>query len=328
MKKSVLSLVLVSIFILSAGMFAIQAEAAEHQLRFGMAVGQNDPMYKGAERFAENVEERTNGDVVVEIYPDGMLGSTSDMQEQAKMGANVSSLTDPGRLSDIVKDVGILNMAYIAKNYEEARKLVLSDWFKSMQDQLQEKGYVVLSMNWYQGARHFILNEKVEKPEDLNGLRIRTPGAAPWSKSIAALGADPTALDWSEVYTGLQQGVIDGAEAQHPATYGSSLYEVADYIIKTGHFQLMTGPVVGAKWFNSLPEEYQKIVKEEAVKAGDYASEIVLDKVESLEKDMEEEGMEIVEVDKTPFQEASEEAYKELDYNELRKKLHSEVLNR
>lgn len=327
LKKSYLSLLLA--LILVVGMMTFlgvgNVQAQEYTLRIGMAVGESNPMYKGAVRLKENVEERTNGKLTVKIYPNSQLGSTDDMQEQAKMGANVGVITDAGRLSDVVKDIGILNTPFIAKSYEEARKIVLSDLFRNLSAQLEDHNYKVLSFNWYQGARHFLTNKPVKKPADLKGLKIRTPGSAVWRKSIAAMKATPTPLSWSEVYPGIQQGVIDGAEAQHTATYGSSLYEVVDYINKTGHFQLMTGLVIGTRWFNSLPDDYQEILVEESVEAGDYASELTIELGKKYEKDMEEKGVEIIKVDKEAFVEAVESVYKELGYEDLRSKIRNEV---
>lgn len=319
-------LVLVSILALSL-IFSPVLLAQEYTLNIGMAVGETNPMYKGAMRLKENVEKRTDGNLEIRVFPNSQLGSTDDLQEQAKMGANVAVITDAGRLADVLPEIGILNAPYIATNYEDVRKIVLSDMFKDLSDQLTEYDYKVLSFNWYQGARHFLTNKPIENPEDLNGLKIRTPGSPVWRKSIAAMGATPTPLDWSEVYPGIQQGVIDGAEAQHTATYGSSLYEVIDYINKTGHFQLMTGLVVGTRWFNSLPEDYQNIVMEESINAGDYASELTIELGEQYEAEMEEMGVTIVEPNIEAFVESVKGVYEELGYNELKEQIQNEVLN-
>jgi tripartite ATP-independent transporter DctP family solute receptor len=301
--------------------------AQEYTLNIGMAVGETNPMYKGAVQLKESVEARTDGDLEIRVFPNSQLGSTDDLQEQAKMGANVAVITDAGRLADVLPEIGILNAPYIATNYEDVRKIVLSDMFRDLSNKLTEDNYKVLSFNWYQGARHFLTNKKVEVPSDLNSQKIRTPGSPVWRKSVAAMGATPTPLDWSEVYPGIQQGVIDGAEAQHTATYGSSLYEVIDYINKTGHFQLMTGLVVGTRWFDSLPEDYQEIVIEESINAGDYASELTIELGEEYEAEMKEMGVTIVEPNVEAFVESVEGVYEELGYNELKEEIQNKVLN-
>ena len=326
-KKSIFKslIIFVGVLVLSI-ILSNSIMAQEYTLNVGMAVGETDPMYKGAVQLKENVEERTDGNLEIRVFPNSQLGSTDDLQEQARMGANVAVITDAGRLADVLPEIGILGAPYVATNYEDVRKIVLSDMFKELSDQLTEFDYKVLSFNWYQGARHFLTNKPIENPEDLNGLKIRTPGSPVWRKSIAAMGATPTPLDWSEVYPGIQQGVIDGAEAQHTATYGSSLYEVIDYINKTGHFQLMTGLVVGTRWFNSLPEDYQNIVMEESINAGDYASQLTIELGEKFEQEMVEKGVTIVEPNVDAFVESVQGVYEELGYNDLREQIQTEVL--
>ncbi len=323
LSKKMMSIVMVLGFVL---VFSFTSLAA-HTLNIGMVVSESDPMFKGSMLLKERVEERTNGELIIKVFPNSQLGNTDDLQEQARMGANVAVITDAGRLADFVPEIGILGAPYIATNYEDARKIVLSDVFKDIAVDLEVFDYKVLSFNWYQGARHFLTNKPVNKPADLKGLKIRTPGSAVWSDSVAAMGATPTPLSWSEVYPGIQQGVIDGAEAQNTATYGATLYEVVDYINKTGHFQLMTGLVVGNHWFSNLPEEYQEILMEEAVNAGDYASELTNELSVQYEKEMEENGVTINEVDQAPFVEAVQKVYPSLGYEELRETIYQEVLN-
>lgn len=330
LSKKLLFISLVFVFVVGLMSFfrVNNVQAAKYTLNVGMVVSESDPMYKGSLEFKKRVEERTNGNVVIKIFPNSQLGGTDDLQEQARMGANVGVITDTGRLADVVPEIGILNAPFIATSYEDARKIVLSDVFKNIASKLEDHNYKVLSFNWYQGARHFLTNKPIHKPADLKGLKIRTPGSAVWRKSVGAMRATPTPLSWSEVYPGIQQGVIDGAEAQNTATYGAALYEVIKYINKTGHFQLMTGLVVGTQWFNSLPDEYQKILTEEAVKAGDYASDLTNKLSVEYEKEMQDKGVTIVEVDKTPFINAIQKVYKELGYEKLRDQINNEVLNK
>src|SRR5690606_30491382 len=135
------------------------------------------------------------------------------------------------------------------------------------------------------------------------------------------MGATPTPLAWAEVYSALQQKVIDGAEAQHPGTYNSRFYEVTSHITKTGHINLITGLVVSAKWFDSLPPEYQTIVREEALIAGDLASRLTEESLQMYEDKMRAQGVTITEIDKTPFIEATLKTYDILGYTELRKQV-------
>ncbi len=150
---------------------------------------------------------------------------------------------------------------------------------------------------------------------------MRTPGAPVWMETIRAMGATPTPMGWTEVYSALQQHVIDGAEAQDPATYGARLYEVIDHITKTGHINLITGIVTSAAWFNGLPEEYQKVLREESLAGGDVASHGTQASLDNYEKMMADKGVTIDEIDVTPFVEATAGVYDKLGYTELREQL-------
>ncbi|AKL94630.1 TRAP-type C4-dicarboxylate transport system, periplasmic component [Clostridium aceticum] len=289
-----------------------------YTLKIGMVVTEQDPMYLGAMELKRNVEERTEGRLKVEVYPSSQLGDTKDIMEQAKVGANVAAISDAALMSEIVPEIGVLAAPYVVDNYEEAEILVTSDLFKGWYENVADSGYRVLSFNWYQGDRHFMTNKLVETPEDLRGLRIRTPGSPIFIDSINAMGANATALAWGEVYPGLQQRVIDGFEAQYPAIVGARLYETSKYIAKTGHFQLMSPLVVGNGFFESLPADIQEILLEEAEKAGKYASEQTLNGLVQNEEDMKAQGVTITEVDITAFKEASESVYQKNNLQEAK----------
>ncbi|WP_019155353.1 C4-dicarboxylate TRAP transporter substrate-binding protein [Robertmurraya massiliosenegalensis] len=294
-----------------------------YTLKLGTALTPTDPIYQGLEAFKAAVEEKTEGKVVIEIYGSGALGEDKDIVEQAIMGANVGVIVDTGRLAEMVPEIGILSAPYIVDSYEEAREVVMSDLFKGWEEKLVNDFDVeILSFNWYQGDRHLLTNKAINKPEDLQGLKLRTPGAAIWTETITAMGASPAGMPWSEVYPGVQQGVIDGAEAQHPATYGAKLQEVISNISKTSHFQLLTGLVVGSQWMETLPAEYQEILKEEAFIAGDEASTNTVNMLDEFEQKMIDEGVEVIEVDKALFKEKTDAVYDKFEgYQELRQQI-------
>ena len=318
----------VVLLVAGAFLFNTAYAAKPYTLKLGFVVTDKDPMYVGAEALKKAVEERTNGELLVEIYPSSQLGDTKDIQEQAKMGANVGVLTDPGRLAEMVPELGIMLTPYVADNYDELRKLSLSEPWKAWEEKLaQQHGLRILSFNWYQGARHLLTNKPITKPEDLKGIRMRTPGSPVWQETVRAIGATPVAMAWAEVYPALQQKVIDGAEAQYPALYGASLFEVVKYITKTSHFLLNTCIVVSEDWFQRLPEDYRQILVEEAVKAGDVASQLTLKKESEYEEKIKAAGVTVNEIDTTPFKEASEVVYTKLGYEEA-KKMINEVLGK
>lgn len=295
----------------------------QYTLKVGSALAEDDPIYKGLVNFSESVNEKTDGNVNVEIFGNGSLGNDNDLLEQAKTGTNVAVLVDSGRLADMVAEIGVLSAPYIVDNFDEANKVVQSELFEGWSDQLAaEQNLQILSFNWYQGERHLLTNKEITKPEDLKGLKIRTIDAPVALSTMESLGMSPSGMAWTEVYPGLQQGVIDAADAQHPATYGANLHEVVDYITKTRHFQLITGIVAGADWMENIPEEYQDIIYEEARKFGEEASKETETALEEYEQMMIDEGVTVNEVDVESFKEVTDSVYSEFEgYEDLRKEI-------
>src|SRR5690606_11374243 len=146
---------------------------------------------------------------------------------------------------------------------------MVQDWIDTL---AQQYGLRVLSFYWVQGFRHFMTNKPISNPQDLAGLKIRTPPAPIWQESVRALGAVPTAMNFGEMYTGIQQGVVDGAELVYDNIEDGALYEVLDYVSETKHFLLINFEVISERWFQSLPKEYQQILVEECNNAGILAS--------------------------------------------------------
>ena len=293
--------------------------AAAAQLNINTALQQSDPIYIGLERMRDRVAERSKGELTIRIFPGSQLGKDEDVLEQARAGANVAVVVDGGRLAVFVKEFGILGAPYLADGFKGVRKVVTSPLFETWVAKLRTtSGHQVLSFNWWQGDRHLITNKPVTKPADLSGIRMRTPGAPVWMETIRAMGATPTPMAWGEVYPAMQQKVIDAVEAQDPAAVGSKLYEVAKYVTKTGHINLITGIVTSAAWFDGLSPELQKILREESLAAGDYASQLTEASLVDYEATMTKNGMTVSEVDRTPFIEATKGVYDKLGYGELR----------
>ena len=295
------------------------AAQAQQQLNINTALATSDPIYKGLERLRDKVAERSKGQLTIRLFPGSQLGKDEDVLEQARAGANVAVVVDGGRLAVFVKEFGVLSAPYLADGFDGVRKVVTSPLFAGWEKKLRAaSNHQVLSFNWWQGDRHLLTNKPVKVPADLAGVRMRTPGAPVWMETIRAMGATPTPMGWSEVYPALQQKVIDAAEAQHPATFGSRLYEVTKHLTKTSHFNLITGLICGAPWFDKLNPELQTILREESLAAGDWASKATQESLAGFEAQMKEKGMVIAEVDKTPFVEATKVVYEKLGYKELR----------
>ncbi|MDR1955933.1 MAG: C4-dicarboxylate TRAP transporter substrate-binding protein [Treponema sp.] len=295
-------------------------------LKMSTQLNETSPIVQGFKEWAKNVEAKTNGGITIEVYPSAQLGSDEDVIEQAIQGVNVAVLTDGGRMGNYVKEIGIIGMPYIADNYDELVQITQTAIFKEWETKLAaENGIRVLAFNWYDGPRHFLTNTPVTTPADLKGLRIRTPGAPVWAKSVEAMGATPIAMGWNDSYNAIQSKSIDGAEAQHTATFGARLYEVVKYIDKTSHFQLANGIIVGEKWFSKLPAEYQSILVDTCQAAASENARLVEQVADDYENQMVEKGMVVIAADREAFKAAAEAAYTALGFSSLRDQLYAEL---
>ncbi len=292
---------------------------ADYTLSVNTALATSDPLYKGLESFRDNVATASNGAIEVKLFPNSQLGSDEDVLEQARAGAPVAVVVDGGRLAAFVNEFGVLGAPYLASGYDGIRKVVVSDQFEEWIQKLHDtSGHQVLSFNWWQGERHLWTKNEVNTPADLNGNRMRTPGAPVWVETVTAMGAVPTPMPFAEVYAALEQSVIDSVEAQLPAGEGAKLYEVTSVLTKTGHINLITGLVTSGPWFDSLPADLQQVLRDEALKAGDVASYGTQDALAAIEAKLVEAGMTVNDIDVTPFRDATSGVYEKLGYGELR----------
>ncbi|TVM34520.1 C4-dicarboxylate TRAP transporter substrate-binding protein [Oceanidesulfovibrio marinus] len=273
-----------------------------------------EPFDVVAHKWADLVKERSNGEVELELYPSSQLGSKKDVLEMAMMGVNVITITDAGFLADYVPDFGILVGPYLAKDAKDIFKLFKTDWFKGLDEQLQQKGLHIVTPNWMFGVRHLLTTKPVEKPEDLHGMKIRVPNNRMQIATLKAMGATPTPMPLSEVYPGLTQGVIDGAENTLPVIYGQKFFEPARYLDLVGYMTMTAQWVGGQAFFDTLPPETVQLLHETGDEAGDISKQLLAadgkEDMAIIEK-MKNEGVTVVEVDTTPFREATKSVYDE-----------------
>ena len=296
-------------------------------LKFNHVLGPKEPYHAGFQAWAKRVDERTRGGLKIEVFHSAQLGVEEDIIEQIRQGANIGQNTDSARLGDYVPGIAVMNGPYFAETLEEVAKLRASPTVKRWLDELADRhGLKVLSFNWVQGYRHFFTNKPIKTPDDLKGLRIRTPPAPIWQESIRALGASPVALPFGEMYPALQQRAIDGVELVYNNIPAGRFYEVLKYASETRHILLINFEVVSAKFFNALPAEYQRILVEEADRAGEETSQQILKSEAEVKRQLKSRGMTIVEgIDLAAFRKAGEKAFEALKITEARNAIYSEI---
>jgi len=300
----------------------------KYVLKFNHVLGPKEPYHLGFQKWAKNVNEKTKGGLKIEVFHSAQLGVEEDILEQIRAGANVGQNTDSARMGNYVPGIAVMNGPYFAETLAEVEKLKKMPTVKVWLDELANKyGFQVLSFSWVQGYRHFFTNKPVRKPEDLKGLRIRTPPAPIWQESVRALGATPVALAFGEMYPALQQKVVDGVELVYNNIPAGRFYEVLKYVSETRHIMLINFEVISAKWFNSLPADYQKILVEECDKAGMETSKLIMEKLEKeVKEDLIKKGMVVVDnVDLPAFKKAGEKAYEVLKIADVKAKVFKEM---
>lgn len=327
MKKiNVVLLIVMALLLLCSSLVSAQAK---YVLKFNHVLSPNEPYHQGFLNWAERVKERTNGEVEIQVFHSAQLGVEEDIIEQIRQGVNVGQNTDSARLGNYIPDIAVMNGPYFVNSIEEVKKLNEIPTIKKWNEELAtEYGLKVLSFYWVQGFRHFMTNKPIKSPEDLKGLRVRTPPAPIWSETVRALGAVPTAINFGEIYTAVQQKAADGAELVYANIFGANLFEVLKYVSETKHFLLINFEVISAKWFNSLPEEYQKILVEECDKAGLETSYSMEEEIPDYRRRAEEKGMTIIpteEINIEAFKEAGKAAYEVLGIADVREQILKEL---
>lgn len=298
-------------FLLTGLLISTYAHAADFEIRLGHVTSDKEPIQEAIEKFAANVEERSEGRVEITIFPNGQLGTNPEVYEQLRAGAPIMTVSDPGYLSDFVPDFGVLGGPYLMDDPLQFAKLDGTELYNGMKTRLREEsGIELLAMNWLFGSRHLIADKPVSTPDDIVGMTVRTPPNSMWVKTFEAMGARPTQLPWAEVYSGLSAGVVDAAEAPLPSLYGAKLAEVKKVISLTGHFKGFTGLIIGTDYYANLPEDIQQILSEEALAAGEFMTKIMLESDEEWISKLEELGVTFNrDVDTAAFKEKTTSVY-------------------
>lgn len=327
MLTAIRAILLFTAMVLTLAVVCAPAQAGTYVLKFNHVLGPKEPYHQGFTNWAKAVEEKTKGGLKIEVFHSAQLGVEEDIIEQIRQGANVGQNTDSARLGNYIPGIAVMNGPYFAETLEEVAKLRSAPTVKAWTDELASKyGLKVVSFNWVQGYRHFFTNKPIRTPEELKGMRIRTPPAPIWQESIRALGAAPVALPFGEMYPALQQKAIDGVELVYNNIPAGRFYEVLKYVNETRHIMLINFEVISAKFFNSLPADYQKILVEECDKAGEETSKQIFKLEGEVKQQLKGRGMIVVEdVNLPAFRKAGEKAYEVLKITDAKNAVHKEI---
>lgn len=166
----------------------------------------DEPLSKACEKWKELLEEKSNGEFQVDLYPSSQLGTKNDIINQAIAGDSVITLANGAFYSDLgVKDFGVVFAPYLFRSWDDIEKLAQSDWWEKQEQNVKNQtGLTIVGKNWHYGVRNTLTRKKVESPSDLKGKKIRVPSNLLQVDSINALGAAATPMSLGDVYTSLQ----------------------------------------------------------------------------------------------------------------------------
>ena len=254
------------------------------------------------QKFAELVNKNSAGRYEVEIYPSAQLGESKASVELAQSGVLQFGHINSAALEGFDNIYSILNLPYVFKDYEHYKRVMDSPEVRDIFEASSNQGFVTL-IYLEGGARSFYTKSKAIKiPTDLAGMKIRVQDSPTHIKMIQRLGGTPVILNFSEVYTSLQQGVIDGAENNAPSLVQTGHGEVAKYFSLNEHLRLSDFLVVGAKFWSNLSEEDRAMFRKSANETIEYFGEVwAASEIDSFTQAKEKYNIAITEVDITPF---------------------------
>ena len=290
---------------------ALTGTAAQAQtvLKFGH-VGDPGSLYEAtAANFAECVASKAGGSLEVEVYGSSQLGNDEEMLQKLKLGQIAFSLPS-SIMSSVSPTFGVFEMPYLIKDRDHMRK-VRDEMGGVFVDAAAEKGYRLVGF-WENGFRHVTNNVRpVNVPADLEGIKLRTPKGEWRVKMFKLYGANPTPMAFSEVFTALKTGVIDGQENPLAQITSAKFQEVQKYLSLTGHVYSPAYIATSQKQWESWPGEAQTTLADCALEASNFAYDRSAEMDQSLLDVVKEAGVEVNDADKQAFIDASRPIYEE-----------------
>lgn len=292
------------------GISVVEAKAIT--MKFGHYAAPGHPGDRAANMFAENVQKRTNGEIVIAVYPNNQLGDPPQLLEQNIAGVIEMSLPTQGALDKYSKKFAVVMLPFVYRDYDHAHKVLdgpFKDWTSG---ELEKQGLIFLS-NWEWGFRNLTNNVRpINSPDDVKGLKIRTPPEIQLQAAMEALGAVVTKISFAELYMALKQGVVDGQENPIAVIHANKIYEVQKYLALTRHCYNSMVHVMSKKAWDKLTPEQQKIIAEESKKAGEYMRQTLVSEEAGLIEKLKGLGMVVTTPDLAPFKAKMGPAYERI----------------
>lgn len=318
LKRKAFSLIMLFVLgLMAAGAMLPEAAMAKKEdvivLKLGHVTVPDNPYALGAARMAELVKERTDGKVIIKLFPSAQLGQQQKLIEGLALGTIDFAMTTTAVLGQFEPKLLVFGFPYMMRDRAHAYK-ALDTIGMELGSNLEPKGIKVLGF-YENGVRHMV-NDKhpIRTPEDMEGLKMRVMGTPVYIELMKSLGADPTPMAFGEVYTGCQQGTIDGLECPAVHIYQKKFYEVNKYVSKTSHTYESEVLTMSMKTWKKLPADIQEILVQANAEALEYARTMAVEEEAGFFQKISDSGVcEVIEVDTEPFKEKTKVVWTKLE---------------
>ncbi|WP_282139547.1 TRAP transporter substrate-binding protein [Cytobacillus oceanisediminis] len=289
-------------------------EKEEYVIKFAHVVSASTAKGKAAERFKELLEERTDGQIKVEVFPDSQLGADREITEQMQSGTIQMNAPFTGVLPAFVKQFEVFDLPYLFKDRDHVKSAVNGKVGEIFNQHLEKQGLRALGY-WDGGFKHLTNSKQtIQKPEDLDGLKMRVSQSPLLISQFQAMGAGGVSIDFAELYTALQTKTVDGQENPLSNIVSKKFYEVQDYLTLSSHGYMAYPLLISEQFYQNLPADLQKAVDEVSAEVTDWQWEQSAADEEAYMKTLKESGIEITELtetEKEAFIEATSEVYED-----------------
>ena len=290
---------------LSIAMFSGSALAQQVKLSLGHGAAPGNPRHEASVKFAEVLKQKSGGRIEVTVSPSAQLGDDAAMVTALRTGALDISANSQGAVSGVVPEYSAFGMPFLFGSLGQAWKLLDGPLGQELAQKTLDKGMVVLGY-WDNGIRHMSNSKKpILKPEDLKGMKMRTPPDPVTVDIMQSLGAEAQQIKFAELYVALQQGVVDGQENPLMNIHASKLYEVQKFISLTGHKYEMTPFLMSKRSWDRLSEADRKLVREAAAEATALQRKLSQESDDKLIAELKKLGVRVDVADKAAFEKAT-----------------------
>jgi len=283
---------------------------AQVELKLGH-VGEPGSLFQAsADEYAKRVNAKLAGKAKVVVYGSSQLGGDKELIQKLKLGTVDMALPSTVMTSE-VDLFGLFELPYMVKDRSHMAKIEKEVFWPSLAPAAEKKGLKVLAV-WENGYRHITNNKHpIKVPDDLKGIKLRVPEGKWRVKMFQAYGANPSPMKFSELFTALQTGVMDGQENPFTQIYSAKLQEVQKYLSLSGHVYTPAYLVVGSKKYATLPADVRKVLEDTARETQAFVYDTAVKQETELLGKLKQAGMQVNEVDKNAFIAASKGIYEE-----------------